>query len=248
MKNEFLEITSGQKVGEVGFFESWSYVMKSSTCLALIVAIFLVGCTSTKQSSVESAPVTAFNAQKLESKFIRSGIKIEYECAYGTGMFGMSDAICLKTDLKAIEVTGYGNSFGNSEALREGAFTAAEMNAKAKFIRWINEDVVTNIVKQTVQKNVEKGQDRIKQRIKSDEAVEMSDQDASKETNFAVRENNNEIVNSLIESIRNNAQGKLRGTYVKQAEIVDRQTVKVVIRWDNASQKAAETLRLKFGN
>ena len=63
MENEFLEIASGQKVGEVGFFESWSYVMKSSTCLALIAAIFLVGCTSTKQSSVESAPVTAFNAQ-----------------------------------------------------------------------------------------------------------------------------------------------------------------------------------------
>jgi DNA gyrase/topoisomerase IV subunit B len=57
--------------------------------------------------------------------------------------------------------------------------------------------------------NVEKAQDRIKNRIKSDEDVAMSDEDAGKDTNFAIRENNNEVVRTLSESIRNNAEGKL---------------------------------------
>jgi hypothetical protein len=217
--------------------------------LAISVALVLAGCSSTsKNSSVESAPITAINTQKLNSSFKRQGIKIEWSCAFGTGLFGMSDTMCVKGEIQAIEVTGYANSFGNSEALRERAFIAAEMDAKARLVRFMNEGVGSNNFANTVTKNVEKAQDRIKNRIKSDEAVEMSDQDASKDTNFAIRENNNEVVRTLSESIRNNAEGKLRGTVLKEADIIDRQTVRVIIRWDHDTERAAIYMRKRFGN
>jgi PBP1b-binding outer membrane lipoprotein LpoB len=217
--------------------------------LAISLALVLAGCSSTsKNASVESAPITAINAQKLTSSFKRQGIKIEWSCAYGTGMFGMSDALCVKGEIQAIEVTGYANSFGNSEALRERAFIAAEMDAKARLIRFMNEGVGSNNFAQTVTKNVEKAQDRIKNRIRADEEVEMSDQDAMKDTNFAIRENTNEVVRTLSESIRNNAEGKLRGTMLKEADIVDRQTVRAVIRWDHNTERAATYMRKRFSN
>jgi hypothetical protein len=217
--------------------------------LAISVALVLAGCSSTrKNASVESAPITAINAQKLTSSFKRQGIKIEWSCAFGTGMFGVTDALCVKGEIRAIEVTGYANSFGNSEALRERAFIAAEMDAKARLIRFMNEGVGSNNFANTVTKNVEKAQDRIKNRIKSDEDVAMSDEDAGKDTNFAIRENNNEVVRTLSESIRNNAEGKLRGALLKEADIVDRQTVRAVIRWDHDTERAATYMRKRFGN
>jgi hypothetical protein len=217
--------------------------------LAISVALVLAGCSSTnKNASVESAPITAINAQKLTSSFKRQGIKIEWSCAWGTGMFGMTDAMCVKGNIQSIEVTGYANSFGNSEALRERAFIAAEMDAKARLIRFMNEGVSSSNFANTITKNVEKAQDRIKNRISADEVVEMSDQDASKDTNFAVRENNNEVVRTLSESIRNNAEGKLRGAMLKEADIVDRQTVRAVIRWDQNNERAASYMRKRFGN
>ena len=45
-------------------------------------------------------------------------------------MFGLTDAMCNKTDIKGIEVTAYAPSFGNSENNRETAFKVAEMKAK----------------------------------------------------------------------------------------------------------------------
>ena len=215
--------------------------------LAISVAVVLAGCSSTsKNASVTSAPITAINAQKLTSSFKRQGIKIEWSCAFGTGMFGISDAMCVKGEIQAIEVTGYANSFGNSEALRERAFIAAEMDAKARLIRFMNEGVSTSNFSNTITKNVEKAQDRIKNRINADEAVEMSDQDAGKDTNFAIRENNNEVVRTLSESIRNNAEGKIRGAVLKDADIIDRQTVRAVIRWDHSNDRAALYMRKRF--
>jgi len=217
--------------------------------LALSLALVLAGCSSTsKKASVESAPITAINAQKLTSSFKRQGIKIDWECAWGTGMFGSTDAICVKGSVRGIEVTGYANSFGNSEALRERAFIAAEMDAKARLIRFMNEGVSTSNFANTITKNVEKAQDRIKNRIVADEAVEMSDQDAAKDTNFAVRDNTNEVVRTLSESIRTNTEGKLKGAMLKEADIVDRQTVRVVIRWDENTERAANYLRKRFSN
>ena len=209
----------------------------------------LAACSSTKMSgSVDAGPVTAINAQKLETTFKRRGIKLEWECAWGTGAFGLTDAMCVKGDIKAVEVTGYAPSYGNSEVMRENAFKVAEMQAKAKLRRFIQEDVSTTQVQNVLAKSVEKANDRIKNRIKTDEAVSMSEEDASKDTNFAVRENTNDTTRTVTETIRVNAQGILKGVRVIDEQIVDRQTVAVVIRWDKENERATQNLRKVFGN
>lgn len=213
---------------------------------ALVLALALVGCSSTKQASIESGQITAINAQKLTTNFKRKGVKLEWECAWGTGAFGMTNAMCSKGDIKAIEVTSYATSNGNSENNRETAFKVAEMKAKAKLRHFIHEDVYSSTVQNTMSKNVEKANDRIKNRIKSDEDVAMSDEDASKDTNFAIRENSNDTVRTVTESIRTQAQGILRGIQVADESIVDRQTVAVTIRWDKDSEKSANYFSKKF--
>ena len=214
---------------------------------ALVLALALVGCSSTKQAaSIEGGQITAITAQNLTTNFKRKGVKLEWECAWGTGAFGLTDAMCSKGDIKAIEVTSYATSNGNSENNRETAFKVAEMKAKAKLRHFIQEDVYSSSVVNVMAKNVEKANDRIKNRIKSDEDVAMSDEDASKDTNFAIRENSNDTVRTVTESIRTQAQGILRGIQVADESIVDRQTVSVTIRWDKDSEASASYFGKKF--
>ena len=213
----------------------------------IALALCLGACSTTKQSaSIDSGTITAINAQKLSTNFKRQGVKIEWQCAWGTGMFGLTDAMCVKGDIKAVEVTAYATSNGNSENNRETAFKVAEIKAKAKLRHFISEDIASTNVVNTISKNVEKANDRIKNRIKADEEVSMSDEDAMKDTNFAVRENTNDTVRTLTESIKTQAAGILRGVRVHDEQIVDRQTVSVTIRWDKDSESASNYFGKKF--
>jgi hypothetical protein len=217
-------------------------VITKLSALALVLA--LAACSTTKPTaSIDSGQITAINAQKLSTNFKRKGVKIEWDCAWGTGMF---DATCVKGDIKAVEVTAYATSNGNSENNRETAFKVAEMKAKAKLRHFINEEVYSSSVQNVMTKNVEKANDRIKNRIKSDDEVSMSDEDASKDTNFAIRENSNDTVRTVTESIRTQAAGILKGIQVHDEYVVDRQTVAVTIRWDKDSEASANYFSKKF--
>jgi hypothetical protein len=218
------------------------------TLLVLASVLAISACSTTKKvETVDTPEITAISAQRLATSFKRRGIKIEYNCVFGTGMFGMTDAVCSKTDLKAIEVTGYAPSYGNSETLRENAFRIAEDQAKAKLVRFLREDINSVTVTKTISKNIEKANDRIKQRISSTEEVEMSDEDASKDTNFAVRENTNNTTRDFVETVKNQSIGILKGVYVKEERVVDKQTVEVTIRFDRDSGNAARDLRNIMG-
>ncbi len=210
----------------------------------LVIALALSACSTTKQSpSIEAGQITAINAQKLTTNFKRKGIKLEWECAWGTGMF---ESTCVKGDIKAMEVTAYATSNGNSENNRETAFKVAEMKAKAKLRHFISEEVYSSNVVNVMAKNVEKANDRIKNRIKTDEEVSMSDEDVVKDTNFAIRENSNDTVRTVTESIRTQASGILKGIQITDESIVDRQTVAVTIRWDKSSESSANYFGKKF--
>lgn len=212
--------------------------------LATAVVAMLSACSSTKLSKAEDpGSMTPIHSQKLSSNFTRKGIKLEYDCAFGTGAFGLTDAMCSKTDIKGIEVTAYAPSFGNSENNREQAFRVAEMRAKAKLRHFIQEDVSSSQVKTVIAKNIEKANDRIKQRISANEEVSMTDDEATKETNFAIRENTNDTVQTLTETVRVNAAGIMRGVRAVDERIVDRQTVQVTIRWDKDSERASQFFR-----
>ncbi len=216
-------------------------MFKKLSALSLVFA--LAACSTTKSPSIDSGQVTAINAQKLSTNFKRKGVKIEWDCAWGTGIF---DATCVKGDIKAIEVTAYATSNGNSENNRETAFKVAEMKAKAKLRHFISEEVYSTSVQNVMTKNVEKANDRIKNRIKTDEEVSMSDEDAAKDTNFAIRENSNDTVRTVTESIRTQASGILKGIQVHDEIVVDRQTVAVTIRWDKDSEASANYFSKKF--
>jgi len=206
------------------------------------VILLVTACSSNKPLTTESPQTTAIGNQRLVSNFTRKGIKLEWECGYLT-----SQSNCSKGDFSAIEVTSYAPSNGNSDFNREDAFKVAELRAKAKLRKFIQEDVSTSEVTTTLTKNIEKANDKIKSKIgETSDAVAITDIEAEKDTNVAVRENSNDITRTVIETIRVQASGILKGVYVLDEKIVDRQTVQVTIRWDKKSEKASDYLNEKF--
>lgn len=211
--------------------------------LATAVALMLSACSSTKITKAEDpGSMTPIQSQKLTSNFTRKGIKLEFDC----GTLSSWTSGCNKAEPTAIEVTAYAPSYGNSENNRENAFRVAEMRAKAKLRHFVNEDVNSSQTKTVLAKNIEKANDRIKQRISANEEVNMTDDEATKETNWAIRQNTNDTVQTLAETVRINAAGILRGVRSIDERIVDRQTVQVTIRWDKDSDRASEFFRNKW--
>ena len=74
----------------------------------------------------------------------------------------------------------------------------------------------------------------------------MSDNEAGQETNWSVRQNTTDTVETVTENVRVNAAGILRGLYIKDAAVVDRQTVQVTLRWDKDSERASDYFRNRF--
>lgn len=224
--------------------------MKTLKTLALVATISsLAACSSVnlnKAPVVDAPGVTAIGNQKLTSNFKRRGIKLEFDC----GTMSSFTSGCNKAEPTAIEVTAYAPSYGNSESNRESAFHVAEMNAKAKLRRFIQEDIQTSSVTNTISKNIEKANDNIKQRINNGN-VEMSEEEASsfnKDSNIAQRENINNVTRTVTETVRMNAAGILKGVQVVDEQIVDRQTVQVTIRWDRNSEAASAFFAKRFAS
>lgn len=222
--------------------------MKFAKIATLVLACSLAACSSTKVSDGGPAgDITPINAQKLSTSFKRKGIKLEWECSWGTGAFGMTDAMCVKGDIKAVEVTAYAPSYGNSEVNRENAFRVAELNANRKLIEFLQKDVTSSTVVKTLTKNVEKANDNIRSKISQNE-VSVSDTESDKadktstDDNIATRTNVNETVRTVAESITTNSQRILKGIQVVDEQIIDRQTVQVTIRWDKDGRKAVQDL------
>lgn len=219
--------------------------MKFAKIATLVLACSLAACSSTKVSDGGPAgDITPINAQKLSTSFKRKGIKLEWECSWGTGGFGMTDAMCVKGNIKAVEVTAYAPSYGNSEVNRENAFRVAELNANRKLIEFLQKDITSSTVVKTLSKNVEKANDNIRSKITQNE-VSVNDAEADNstpDTNVATRTNVNETVRTVAESITTNSQRILKGIQVVDEQIIDRQTVQVTIRWDKDGRKAVQDL------
>ncbi len=208
------------------------------------LAVLLTACSSTKDKKEQTSALgDPIGAQRLSSNFKRQGVKLEWECSWGTGF---SEASCSKGDVKAIEVTAYAPSFGNSEANREAAFGVAHDMALVKLNRFISDEVTTSRVTNTLTKNVEKANDKLKSKISTQEVVSVTDDDPFPDSNTASRENINEVIRTVTESIRTQSGGILRGVRSVDEKIVDRQTVAVTVRWDKDSEKAVQELRRRI--
>lgn len=204
----------------------------------------IAACSSTKNIGADSeSSLAPIINQKLATNFKRKGIILEWDCSWGTVF---SVASCSKGSVSAIEVTAYAPSFGNSEANREAAFEVARDIALTKLNRFIQDEVSSSRVMVTMTKNIEKANDSLKSKIRSDDAVSITDEDSFPSSNVAVRENTNEVVRTVAESIRTQSSGILRGVRTVDERIVDRQTVATTIRWDKNSEQAVRELRKRI--
>jgi hypothetical protein len=197
----------------------------------IAIAIVLAGCASTKNEG-EGAVKT----QKLSTSFAAEKIKIETNCTWH--MFKPNEC-----ELVAIESTATATSFGNTANNRKTALTVAEMRANSQVAEFISKDISTTRVTHTISKNLEKANDKVKSGNSDGSTVEMSDKEAA---TVSLRENNNETVHTLTETIRTNSQAILKGFIKINQEVVGNQEVLVTVRWDKDTERTAETLRRKF--
>lgn len=216
--------------------------------ISLVIAT-TYGCASKAPvpATVESPKVTAIQNQSMSTNvaYKNAGVKIEWDCMWPTGI---SSLTCIETKIKAVEVTSIAPAGGNTQFERRNAFTIAEMQAKATLIEFMRQDITSRRVVDTMGKNLEKANDRLKQRLDSSEEVSMSEDEASKDTNFAIRENTNQTVRNLTEKISTYAQGKIEGVYAKDMKVVGPKEVQVTVRWSRENQELARALRKSFGN
>jgi hypothetical protein len=121
----------------------------------------------------------------------------------------------------------------------------ADMRANAQVAEFITKDISTTRVTNTLAKNLEKANDKVKSGKVDGSAVEMSDKEAA---SINLRENNNETVHQLTETIRISSQAILKGFIKINEEVTGNQEVLVTIRWDKDSERAAEMFRKKFNS
>lgn len=204
---------------------------------AIAITLMLTACGTTKTTN-DSEPI---RSQKLSTSFKEDTIRIETDCVWYKPW---------KSDCEIISITSVGTATtnGNTANNRNTALTRARDKALANVAHFMSEEVSSNRVSTTLAKNVEKASDRLKTRTKEGEVVEMSDKDAEKDTNYAVRENSNDTAFSLAENIRVNARARLRGFVPVKQEVSGPQEVTVTMRWTKESDNTANQLRKRFGN
>jgi hypothetical protein len=197
------------------------------------VTVLVTGCGTAR---VLEEPI---RSQKLSTTFVNESIKLETDCKWYT--LNKSECNIVSIESVVVETTN-----GNTESNRRTALIRAGDRARAAVRHFIQEDVSSSRVSQTIAKNVEKANDRIKSKVDGADSVSMSDDEASKDTNWAIRENANNTAHNLTETIRVNASGILKGFKVVKQEMVGPQEVAVTIRWDLESERMSNQLRRKF--
>lgn len=195
---------------------------------ALVIAVSLTACSSMKTSNGTNTSTPIAN-QKLSTSFVGEKIKLETKCSWFS--FGSN------CEVVAIEATGTAPSFGNTTSNMRHALTRAEMKAQAQVARFLNEEVTSDRVKKTIAKNIERATDKVNSGKADDSTVEMTDKEAG---NISLRENNNDTVVTLTETVRTSAKSILSGFVKIDEKVIGDQEVAVTIRWDiesNVSRK-----------
>lgn len=187
---------------------------------ALVIAVSLTACSSMKTSNGTNTSTPIAN-QKLSTSFVGEKIKLETKCSWFS--FGSN------CEVVAIEATGTAPSFGNTTSNMRNALTRAEMKAQAQVARFLNEEVTSDRVKKTIAKNIERATDKVNSGKADDSTVEMTDKEAS---NISLRENNNDTVVTLTETVRTSAKSILSGFVKIDEKVIGEQEVAVTIRWD----------------
>jgi hypothetical protein len=197
---------------------------------AVSIVILLSACSTTKSvdGANSSGPITS---QKLSTSFVSERIKVETKCDW----WGLGK----DCKIVAIESTGTAPTFGATTANRKNALTIAEMRANGNVSEFLNKEISTSRVNNTIAKNIEKATDKVKSGNADDKPVELTDKEAN---NISLRENTNDTVVQLTETIRTNSSAILKGFIKTKEEVIGPQEVSVTIRWDLDSELARNQL------
>jgi hypothetical protein len=200
----------------------------------LALALSLAACSSMKTSNGTNTSDPIAN-QKLSTSFTSENIKIESKCAW----------FSFKRDCKivAIEAVGTAPSFGNTTNNLRNALTRANDRAYANVSEFLSKEITTNRVNNTIAKNIEKATDKVNSGKADDKSVEMTDKEAK---NISLRENTNDTVVQLTETIQTSSRSILKGFVKVKEEVVGVQEVSVTIRWDLDSEDARNQLASKM--
>lgn len=211
--------------------------MKTGTLLSALLTALTITAAQQAYAS-EAVNSTPLYQQRLTTTFKRGDIKFDWDCSGK-----VAQQPCANGTPHSIEVTAYATSGGSGDSQREAAFRIAELKAKAKLRHFLNEEVTSTRVVTTLSKNIEKADDRLQNGSKPT-ATQLSEEEADRSPSYVVRENTASVARTLSETVKSRSSGIMRGIYIQEAKVVDRQTVAVTIRWDKSSDGFSQKLRL----
>lgn len=208
---------------------------KTALYLALVTALGLTACSSTKVSDLGSGTAVppgtqqAISEQRASSDFKREGVKVIYSF---TG------------NLEAVEAVGYAPVWGNSQNAVQQAYEVATANAKVGMSKFLHPETITSKrMVDTIAKNLEKARDNKTNKFATnknqDFAFETSDTEAAREgeinreENTAVRNDALNIASNIRTTISIQHSGIIRSVVVKEGRVInDGKNVQVIVRWD----------------
>jgi hypothetical protein len=203
--------------------------------LALVMAMGLTACSSTKVSDVGSGTAVppgtqqAISEQRASSDFKREGVRLIYSF---TG------------NLEAVEAVGYAPVWGNSQNAVQQAYEVAYVLAKDRMSSFLHPETITSKrVVDTISKNLEKARDnkinKFATNKTNDFAFETSDTEAARageinrEENTAVRNDALNIASNIRTTVNVQRSGILGGVVFKDGRVInDGKNVQVLVRWD----------------
>lgn len=211
--------------------------MKLFKSSVLFMMLVLSGCASNKPGKGEIPTITS---QTFNTNVPGEKIKIDKSCGWI-----QRD----KCTIESIEAIGIQPSVGATRLLQKSTTSVACDNARANVVGYVFGTSV-NENRSTRTKNVqnENQKDRVKSKTELGQDVDMSADDANKDTNYSVRE---ALINSDIDTVRViqfHAQGRLVGFRIKDTNVIDSKTVSCTIVWNkNDSEDLKKVLGLISG-
>jgi hypothetical protein len=208
---------------------------KTALYLALVTAMGLTACSSTKVSDVGSGTAVppgtqqAISEQRASSDFKREGVRMIYSF---TG------------NLEAVEAVGYAPVWGNSQNAVQSAYEVAYVMAKDRMSSFLHpENITSKRFVDTVAKNLEKARDNKTNKFatnkNNDFSVETADTEAAREgevnreENTAVRNDALNIASNIRTTVSVQRSGILGGVVFKDGRVInDGKNVQVIVRWD----------------
>lgn len=197
--------------------------------LLALSCLILAGCASNK------GEIPTIASQSFNTKVPGERIKIDKSCGWI-----QRD----KCSIESIEAIGIAPSVGATRLLQEDATQRACMKAKANVVRYVFGENVNDFANtRTRNKQNENQKDRVKSKTEIGQDVDMSSEDADKDTNYSIRE---ALVNSDIESVRTittNAQGRLVGFSIMGTSVLDSKTIVCTIIWNKNDSQDLKKIR-----